>query len=91
MVKLGQLIKHKRFMDVAIQITYIDDNGITTEYDGDWVNLAFVKSYLIGWSVMQTSKKLLTIENKEDWLVYGGDLLEDCYRNGPWLEMKDIS
>jgi len=92
MIKVGQLIKHKGFKDVAIYVTFapVDDiTGKCREFDGRWINLAFVKSYDIGLTVKETSGKLAYIADPNDWqIMHDDDFYTDCYRYARWRELS---
>lgn len=49
MIKQGEIIKHKNFMDVAIQIMYISTNPETEslEVRGIWINQGQTESFVI--------------------------------------------
>lgn len=91
MIKIGSIIKHKQFKDVAILVTNTRESDLTgnvDELDGRWINLGFVNTYDIGYMVSETSGKWLNIINKSDWLVlHEDDFYDKCYRYSRWVEL----
>ena len=59
MVNSGDVIRHKKFMDVACVVL---SNHYST-FKVDWINTGFVDSYMMG--VKQTIK----IRNLKDWQI----------------------
>lgn len=91
MIKLKpyDVIKHKKFMDVAIQITkppIITKSG-KLKIKGNWMNQAYVESFIIG-KLKNFGKSELVImpENIKDWLVCLNPHA-NCVRNEKWIRL----
>lgn len=99
-LKVGSLIRHEKFMDVALRI-YTDPSIIGEihrglHFHGLWVNLGFTKSFEIGYS----EELRIHLNNIGDWQVCTHPNVEDeqflvrrmsrCYRNGPWIPLSLI-
>lgn len=91
-LKPGDIIKHKEFKDVAIQVFYIRKEPINDiiEIDGVWFNLGVEESYLI------TSKDCpygyparinISSENKNKWFKCKSNDAK-CYRYEDWELIK---
>ena len=46
-MKIGDVIKHKSFLDVAIKVTHIHDNSGVTEVFGYWLNQGFNETFTV--------------------------------------------
>ena len=86
MVRTGNVIKHKKFMDVAFHVGKVrgpyGPNG-RVEITGAWINQGYVKS----WILCITQKLILTdAQIKAEWQV----CLEpdaDCFRHVQWKDL----
>lgn len=68
MIRAGDIIKHIKALDVCflvsrIQGPYGSDEKV--QITGDWINLGFVNSYMIG----ERTKIKTTINQLRDWQV----------------------
>lgn len=59
MIKSGDIIKHNAFMDIAVQVFFINNNPETEEIEisGVWVNQGQVNTYCINEPAKFTIKK----------------------------------
>ncbi len=78
----GKFIKHKKFIDICINITYMDTNNSSLIIHGIFWNLGFVESFNIG------KKVNLNIINKNEWLILSDKGMKDkCFRYSKWSEL----
>lgn len=47
MIKVGQILRHKRFIDVAFQVTSLHDRGNEVKVFVWWINWSSPRKYLI--------------------------------------------
>lgn len=92
MIKPGDLIKHKNFKDVAIQVFYTRYNAINeiTEIDGVWINLGQAESYPITTEehpVGFPANIMIRSSNLQDWLKCT-KVESKFYRNEKWESFK---
>lgn len=73
-MKSGQIIKHKRAMDVCLLIDDIQGNVVS----GSWINMGFVESFAI------FKRSTFRILNHADWLTCK-EPIEGCLRYAEWI------
>lgn len=82
MIKSGMVIKHRRFMDVAIHVNKVYHFPQGCKIKGEWVNQAFEKTFFMGMSAKVKIKK----EDLKDWLVCCNTKAE-CIRYEKWINL----
>lgn len=80
MVKVGDLIKHIKFVDVACFVLSIHGDWLYVQ----WVNLGYNKSWII------PTEPLGIRPNPKNWLKCNKNRDYQCYRNAPWVSMGGI-
>lgn len=80
MVKIGDLIKHIKFVDVACLVKGIHGDWLYVQ----WVNLGYVDSWIL------PTEFIGIRPNSKNWLVCKPDKDYQCYRNAPWVLMEKI-
>lgn len=84
MIKSGDIIKHKNFMDVAVQVLFTTTNPETgnIEISGVWINQGQVKTY-------STNQLAYFIVKKEDLSNWSKCLKLDSsfIRNESWEQL----
>ena len=83
--KLGDIIKHKNFMDVALEVVKFKQyspNHYTVK--AKWINLGYEKSQYIG------INKNIKIKNEDmkDWLICKDTSLQ-CFRYSDWRGLDE--
>lgn len=84
MIKPGDIIKHKAFMDISIQVVIanITPNGQDMYIRGIWYNQGQVKSYL-----MNVHTRLIILkEDLGNWLK-SAEPRSEFIRNKEWVEL----
>lgn len=77
---INSIIKHEKFMDVAIRLTRpVISSGPYYIIRGNWINQGFVNTYDIGYKASIKIKK----EDKKDWLICLNPIAP-CIRNEKW-------
>ncbi len=86
MIKPNMIIKHNNAMDVCFLVhrvrgPYLPNENI--EVTGDWINMAFVKSFTIG----ERTKFKITPDQLPNWQVCLTPSAE-CLRYATWTKEK---
>ncbi len=71
---IGTIIKHKKFMDIAAFITA----GEESTFRVSWINLGFVRSFLLGKS------QVIEIDDFNDWEKCLNPSDQNCLRYAKW-------
>jgi hypothetical protein len=87
-VNEGDIIKHERFMDVALLITEVTKRTkVGTAVHGEWVNLQYVWSIFIGYNTRQFNRNTVLIRDDEPWYRLTNHKDVACWRYGNWEKM----
>jgi hypothetical protein len=80
MFKVGDIVKHERFMDVALEVLRCVEMPEYYAVNGVWVNQGFVKSYDIGRADLVKVSK----DQKEQWYRCIDRSKDQCLRKCDW-------
>lgn len=96
-LRKGYFIKHKRYLDICLEITNCFDYGHGYDLKVNIWNMGFVNSYHTGQKMRLNIAKLPqdikeTAERNtscDEWQVLRGpSLMDQCYRNSKWMEIN---
>lgn len=86
MPKVGDIIKHDEFTDVAFSVTAVYVVGADIAISGNYVNQGVHKSYLIP---VPSEEIRLKTQQLVHWLVCE-EPQATCIRNVPWARMATV-
>jgi len=92
MIKQGDIIKHKAFMDVAIQVMYLSENPENGDIEirGIWLNQGQTKSFVINTNKYPAGVPVIYIIKKHqicNWLKCDKPSSKHI-RNEPWSRLQ---
>lgn len=98
-MRKGNFIKHEKYMDICLELVNVFDYGHGYAIKAKVWNMGFINSFPVGqnWrlNIAKNEKDIKSGAGRNtqigEWQILSGTaLMDQCYRNSNWLEIKEI-